>query len=117
MRPTYARLLCITVLFILLSACSAPTSNQPGTTPVPTLPPTHTPTPSLSPTSTTADVCPDVLSQNPDCYTPHALRVAYGVEALTQQGFTGKGQTIIDIVSYGSPTLQQDMDVFDNQFG
>jgi len=30
---------------------------------------------------------------------------------------TGKGQTVIDIVSYGSPTLQQDMDVFDNQFG
>jgi subtilase family serine protease len=43
--------------------------------------------------------------------------VAYGVQALTDRGFTGKGQTVIDIVSYGSPTLQQDLDVFDQQFG
>ncbi|HEX6482045.1 MAG TPA: S53 family peptidase, partial [Ktedonobacteraceae bacterium] len=27
------------------------------------------------------------------------------------------GQTVVDIVSFGSPTLQQDMDVFDKQFG
>ena len=44
------------------------------------------------------------------------MRVAYGLEALTEQGFTGKGQTVVDIVSFGSPTLQQDMDVFDRQF-
>jgi len=43
--------------------------------------------------------------------------VAYGVQSLIERGFTGKGQTIVDIVSYGSPTLQQDMDVFDKQFG
>jgi len=43
--------------------------------------------------------------------------VAYGVQSLIQRGFTGKGQTIVDIVSYGSPTLQQDMNVFDKQFG
>ena len=52
-----------------------------------------------------------------DCYTPYQFRVAYGVEALMQKGFTGKGQTIVDIVSFGSPTLQQDMDAFDQQFG
>lgn len=34
-----------------------------------------------------------------------------------QRGYTGKGQTIVDIVSFGSPTLQQDMDTFDSQFG
>lgn len=33
-----------------------------------------------------------------------------------QRGFTGKGQTVVDIVSFGSPTLQADMDVFDRQF-
>ena len=33
-----------------------------------------------------------------------------------QRGYTGKGQTIIDIVSYDSPTLQQDMDTFDQEF-
>jgi subtilase family serine protease len=45
------------------------------------------------------------------------LRVAYSVQSLIERGFTGKGQTIVDIVSYGSPTLQQDMDTFDQQFG
>lgn len=42
--------------------------------------------------------------------------MAYGVESLMQRGFTGKGQTVVDIVSFGSPTLQQDMEVFDRQF-
>jgi subtilase family serine protease len=56
-------------------------------------------------------------SSRPFGLTPQDLRDAYGVTSLIQQGFTGKGQTVIDIVSYGSPTLQQDMDVFDQQFG
>jgi subtilase family serine protease len=44
------------------------------------------------------------------------MRVAYSVQSLLEQGYTGKGQTIVDIVSYGSSTLQQDMDTFDQQF-
>jgi subtilase family serine protease len=52
-----------------------------------------------------------------DCRTPYDLRVAYSVQSLLEKGFTGKGQTVVDIVSYGSPTLQQDMDTFDQQFG
>jgi len=58
-----------------------------------------------------------VLANDEQCYTPYDLRVAYDVESLIQKGFTGKGQTVVDIVSYGSPTLQHDMDVFDKQFG
>jgi subtilase family serine protease len=53
----------------------------------------------------------------PSGFTPQDLRAAYGVDTLIQRGFTGKGQTVIDIVSFGSPTVQQDMDVFDQQFG
>jgi subtilase family serine protease len=45
------------------------------------------------------------------------MRTAYGIEPLIQRGYTGKGQTIVDIVSFGSPTLQHDIDVFDRQFG
>jgi subtilase family serine protease len=51
------------------------------------------------------------------CYTPYQLRLAYGVESLLKRGFSGKGQTVVDIVSFGSPNLKQDMDVFDKQFG
>ena len=57
--------------------------------------------------------CPGQLNT---CQTPQSLRLAYGIDPLIQQGFTGKGQTVIDIVSFGSPTLQQDMDVFDQTF-
>ena len=68
-----------------------------------------------------ADTCPTLVSGYPQnetfCYTPHQFQVAYGVDTLLKQGFTGKGQTVVDIVSFGSPTLQQDMNVFDQQFG
>jgi subtilase family serine protease len=45
------------------------------------------------------------------------MRTAYGLLPLLQKGSTGQGQTIVDIVSFGSPTLQQDIDTFDRQFG
>lgn len=60
-----------------------------------------------------AETCPAEVE---GCLTPHDLRVAYGIDSLIQKGFTGKGQTIIDIVSFGSPTLQQDMKIFDQTF-
>ena len=64
----------------------------------------------------TPEVCPGELAKVPTCLTPHALRVAYGIEPLIEKGFTGKGQTIIDITSFDSPTLQQDLKVFDQTF-
>jgi subtilase family serine protease len=62
------------------------------------------------------DVCPNALNGTPTCITPHALRVGYGIEPLIEKGFTGKGQTIIELASFDSPTLQQDMQVFDQTF-
>ncbi len=79
-------------LLLLLAACS-PFGNSPaGSSPttVATRTPTHLPT-----TVNTADLCPGKSSQNRNCYTPHALRVAYGVEALTEQGFTGDRHRLI----------------------
>lgn len=73
--------------------------------------------PAFATATATTNTCPDGLSQTQSCQTPHSLRVAYGVESLVEHGFTGKGQTIIDIDSFGSPTLQQDMNVFDKAFG
>jgi len=67
-------------------------------------------------TRTAADICPHVLSSTSTCLTPHAIRLAYGIDSLIQKGFTGKGQTVITMVSFGSPTLQRDMDVFDQAY-
>lgn len=64
-------------------------------------------------------VCPKEVmgGVNPYCYTPRHLRAAYGIESLTARGLTGKGQTVIVTVSFGSPTIQQDVDIFSRQYG
>ena len=74
-------------------------------------------TPTAIPPLTKEDICPKGLRLPPTCQTPHSLRVAYGVETLYEKGYTGEGQTVIDMVSFGSPTLRQDMNVFDQTFG
>jgi subtilase family serine protease len=109
------RLFALLVLLLLLSACAplGGTSSGQGVAPSPTQKATTTISP--TPTNTALAVCPASLST--DCRTPYDLRVAYSVQSLLERGYTGKGQTIVDIVSYGSPTLQQDMDVFDQQYG
>jgi len=109
------RLLPFLALVLLLSACApfGSTNSDPGVSSTPTQKATNTISP--SPTSSAIAVCPTSLGT--DCRTPYDLRVAYSVQSLLERGYTGKGQTIVDIVSYGSPTLQQDMDTFDQQFG
>src|SRR5215831_14306502 len=109
------RLLPFLALVLLLSAC-APLGNA-NPAPVVSSTPTQkaTNTASSSPTSTAIAACPAALGA--ECRTPYDLRIAYNVQSLIERGLTGKGQTIVDIVSYGSPTLQQDMDTFDQQFG
>jgi len=113
------RFLAVLVLCLLLVACAAQSvdvgGGQSKTTNV-----TST-TPSLQATETgnakDNGVCPIELKDIPTCLTPRTLRMAYGIQQLIDQGFTGKGQTVIDIVSFGSPTLKQDMEKFNQQFG
>jgi subtilase family serine protease len=99
---------------VLLTACSQSAQGEvANNTPTPRYVPAS-PTPLPSPTS--EDKCPTVLQKIGTCLTPHALRVAYGLESLHQQGFTGKGQTVVTVVSFGSPTLREDMEVFDKTY-
>src|SRR5256714_347277 len=114
---TGRRLFVLLTLLLLLAACSIP-GNTGGTTPPGTPHSSPTPVPTKA-VSSQVDTCPQLNGYPASityCYTPHQFRVAYGVESLVERGFTGKGQTVVDIVSFGSPTLQQDMDVFDHQF-
>jgi subtilase family serine protease len=122
--PRSRHLFTFLATLLLLSACAPLGSSNDvvGVTPVPThkaiatVRPTTTTVPAQSPTSATIADCPAEIGPGV-CRSPYDLRVAYGVQSLIERGFTGKGQTIVDIVSYGSPTLQQDMDIFDRQFG
>jgi subtilase family serine protease len=51
------------------------------------------------------------------CYTPTDIFGAYGVGALHAEGTTGKGETIVIVDAYGSPTVQNDLNKFSSTFG
>jgi subtilase family serine protease len=51
------------------------------------------------------------------CYEPAQIQQAYNLRPLFSKGITGKGQTIVIVDSYGSPTVRHDLGVFDKQFG
>src|SRR5215469_407877 len=111
------RILPIVAVMLLLSACAPFSSSNSGSSASSTSAQkaTQVVSPAATSTSTAIAVCPSSLGT--ECRTPYDMRVAYSVQPLLEKGYTGKGQTIVDIVSYGSPTLQQDMDTFDQQFG
>jgi subtilase family serine protease len=46
-------------------------------------------------------------------YQPNQIRHAYGIDKLNA---SGKGQTIAIIDSYGSPTIEKDLDIFNKKF-
>ncbi|HSY15450.1 MAG TPA: hypothetical protein VK816_05650 [Jatrophihabitantaceae bacterium] len=51
------------------------------------------------------------------CYSPQEIRRAYGLTGLLASGDNGRGQTIVIIDSYGSPTVAADLARFDADFG
>ena len=51
------------------------------------------------------------------CYSPQEIRQAYNLAPLVNQGIAGKGQTIVIIDSFGSPTALADLKKFDADYG
>jgi subtilase family serine protease len=51
------------------------------------------------------------------CYSPQDIRAAYNITPLLQLGITGAGRTIVIIGAYQSPTIRQDLQLFDRVFG
>jgi subtilase family serine protease len=50
------------------------------------------------------------------CLTPQQVETAYNLGPLYAHGITGKGETIVIVDSFGSPTIAHDLAVFDQQF-
>jgi subtilase family serine protease len=50
------------------------------------------------------------------CYEPAQIQQAYNLPAVYANGVTGKGTTIVIVDSFGSPTIQHDLGVFDSTF-
>ncbi|HEY6315810.1 MAG TPA: hypothetical protein VIY52_34075, partial [Streptosporangiaceae bacterium] len=51
------------------------------------------------------------------CFDPAQIRQAYHLPPLYAHGVTGKGATIVIVDSFGSPTIKNDLSVFDKAFG
>ena len=51
------------------------------------------------------------------CYDAAQIQTAYNEQPLFSHGITGKGETIVIVDSFGSPTIQSDLATFDAQFG
>jgi subtilase family serine protease len=58
-----------------------------------------------------------LATMNLRCYTPVQYRAAYDLKPLYSSNITGKGQTIMIVDSFGSPTISHDLAVFDKQWG
>ena len=50
------------------------------------------------------------------CYGPAQVQQAYHLGPLYAQQVTGKGTTIVIVDSYGSPTIKNDLAVFDRAY-
>jgi subtilase family serine protease len=51
------------------------------------------------------------------CYEPAQIQSAYDLAPLYARGIDGRGQTIVIVDSFGSPTVAHDLSVFDHTFG
>jgi subtilase family serine protease len=51
------------------------------------------------------------------CYGPKQIEQAYDMNPLYRAGLTGGGKTIVLVDSFGSPTIQQDLKIFDRAYG
>ena len=51
------------------------------------------------------------------CYQPFQLVKAYNLGPLHEDGIDGRGRTILIVDSFGSPTIANDLHVFDQTFG
>jgi len=51
------------------------------------------------------------------CYSPSQIETAYDMKSLYKSKYTGSGETIALIDSFGSPTILKDLKTFDAAFG
>jgi subtilase family serine protease len=51
------------------------------------------------------------------CYQPSQIRKAYNLDPLYDRGLDGRGRTIVLVDSFGSPTIRNDLHVFDQNYG
>lgn len=110
----------LTLLFSATALAAGAVGAAPGTTAVtsPDLVKVHPTAHHLG----TATVTPPTTDQcrakyQLSCYGPAQFQQAYDLAPLFARGVDGRGQTIAIVDSFGSPTIQHDLDVFDQTYG
>jgi subtilase family serine protease len=88
-----------------------------------TVTPAMTPTPQVAQHATRPDAVtfgcqtnPLDGSQGPRCYQPAQIQNAYGLTPLLNAGTNGTGRTIVIIDAFSSPTIVNDLKIFDSTF-
>src|SRR4029077_10428842 len=100
---------------ILLAALPTLRSHTAGAAPAVTVRPQHiTLGVTMKSPPTTAD-CLQFFGIH--CYQPFQLAKAYNFAPLRAAGIDGRGRTIVIVDAFGSPTIENDLHVFDQQFG
>jgi subtilase family serine protease len=59
----------------------------------------------------------DCAAQGFRCFSPRTIQHTYDLPALYARGFTGRGETIAIVDSFGSNAIRSDLSVFDTAFG
>jgi subtilase family serine protease len=57
-----------------------------------------------------------ITSPLSSCYGPDQIQRAYGIKSFLDNGQNGAGRTIVIIDAYGSPTINDDLALFDSAF-
>jgi len=100
----------VTVASVLATGAYAGT-NKPGAIPFQKIEAQPNATPRFG-----CELRPFDLSRGLFCYGPAAIRSAYGLNGLVDNG-GGRGQTIVILDAFGSPFVEEDLGIFDGIFG
>ena len=104
---------------LALAACSAGKSaSAPPASPGPSGSPTagqagSVTSPAAGPVSTVIAGAPGAPPKDPRVLSPAQLVAAYDAGPLLSRGITGKGQTVVIIAAFGSPTIKRDLAAYD----
>jgi subtilase family serine protease len=114
-------LILLLTALLALSSCAL---NAPGATDAqtPTKTSTKTPTAGSSPykpgplAEAAIKECSNAAAPG-GCFSPEQVQTFYNLNPLYAKGYDGKGSTIVILDSFGSPTIKDDLQVFDKTFG
>src|SRR5579871_5825138 len=109
-------------LLVLLTACGTPSPETGGSTsPGNTAASPNAPTPAATPfrlgPDADAALSQCYKSSFGGCFSPEEVQTFYNLNPLYAQGYDGKGITIVIVMANGSPTIENDIHVFDQTFG